>query len=40
MKGLDFLAPHGRDRPHNLTKPRRYEIAAAMNRLRTFKVDN
>ena len=39
-EGLDFLAPPGRDLPHNLTKPRRYEIAAAMNRLRTFKVDN
>ncbi|EKF86431.1 ABC-ATPase domain-containing protein [Methanobacterium formicicum] len=38
-EGLDFLTPPGRERPHNLTKPRRYEIAAAMNRLRTFKVD-
>ncbi len=39
-EGLDFLAPPGRERPHNLTRPRKYEIAAAMNRLRTFKVDD
>lgn len=39
-EGLDFLAPTGRNRPHNLARPRRYEIAAAMNRLRTFKADN
>nr|WP_319374792.1 ABC-ATPase domain-containing protein [uncultured Methanobacterium sp.] len=39
-EGLDFLAPSGRNKPHNISRPRRYEIAAAMNRLRTFKVDN
>jgi predicted ABC-class ATPase len=39
-EGLDFLAPPGRNRPHNLARPRRYEIAAAMNRLRTFAVDS
>ena len=36
-KGLDFLAPPGRNRPHNLVRPRKYEIAAAMNRLRTIR---
>lgn len=36
--GLDFLAPPGRKRPHNLARPRRYEIAAALNRLRTLQV--
>jgi predicted ABC-class ATPase len=39
-EGLDFLAPPGRNRPHNLARPRRYEIAAAMNRLRTLTVDS
>jgi len=37
-QGLDFLAPPGRKQPHNLARPRRYEIAAAMNRLRTLAV--
>ncbi len=37
---LDFLAPPGRSRPHNLARPRRFEIAAAMNRLRTLNVDS
>jgi len=36
--GLDFLAPPGRLQPHNLSRPRRYEISAAMNRLRTLRV--
>jgi predicted ABC-class ATPase len=40
QEGLDFLAPPGRKQPHNLSRPRRYEIAAAMNRLRTFNVDS
>ena len=39
-EGLDFLAPPGRNRPNNLARPRRYEIAAAMNRLRTLTVDS
>lgn len=40
QEGLDFLAPPGRSQPHNLSRPRRYEIAAAMNRLRTLRVDS
>lgn len=36
--GLDYLAPPGRKYPHNLSKPRIFEIAAALNRIRTFKV--
>lgn len=39
-EGLDFLAPPGRSQPHNISRPRRYEISAAMNRLQTLKVDN
>jgi len=38
--GLDFLAPPGRTQSHNISRPRRYEIAAAMNRLRTLRVDS
>ncbi len=36
--GLDNLAPTGRKYPNNLAKPRIFEIAAALNRIRTFKV--
>jgi predicted ABC-class ATPase len=39
-EGLDILAPHGRKYPNNISKPRIFEIAAALNRLRTFKVKN
>jgi predicted ABC-class ATPase len=35
--GLDILAPKGRKYPHNLARPRIFEIIAALNRLRTFK---
>ncbi len=37
-EGIDFLAPPGRKNPHNLARPRRYEVAAAINRLRTMLV--
>ncbi|MBA4601880.1 ABC-ATPase domain-containing protein [Thermoactinomyces mirandus] len=37
QKGLDFLSPfHGH--PGDLAMPRKYEIAAAINRMRTLKV--
>jgi predicted ABC-class ATPase len=39
-EGLDILAPRGRKYPNNISKPRIFEIAAALNRLRTFKVKN
>lgn len=39
INGLDVLAPKGRKYPNNLAKPRIFELSAAMNRLRTFKVD-
>jgi len=39
-EGLDILAPRGRKYPNNISKPRVFEIAAALNRLRTFKVKN
>ena len=35
--GLDILAPKGRQKPNNLAKPRKFELSAALNRLRTFK---
>ena len=35
--GLDILAPKGRKYPNNLAKPRIFELAAALNRLRTFR---
>ena len=35
--GLDILAPKGRKYPKNLAKPRIFELAAALNRLRTFR---
>jgi predicted ABC-class ATPase len=35
--GLDVLAPSGRKYPNNLSRPRTFEIAAALNRLRTLK---
>ncbi len=38
-KGLDYLAPPGRKNPHNLARPRRYEISAALNRLRSCKMN-
>ncbi|MTK64043.1 MAG: ABC-ATPase domain-containing protein, partial [Methanobacterium sp.] len=34
---LDVLAPSGRKYPNNLARPRSFEIAAALNRLRTLK---
>lgn len=34
--GVDALA--GRAKPGNLARPRRYEIAAALNRLRTARI--
>lgn len=36
--GLDIIAPKGRKYPNNLSKFRMFELCAAMNRLRTFKV--
>lgn len=36
--GLDIIAPNGRKLPNNLVRPRIFELCAAMNRLRTFKV--
>lgn len=36
--GLDVIAPKGRKLPNNLARPRIFELCAAMNRLRTFKV--
>ena len=36
--GLDVLAPHRGMRPHNFARPRKFEIAAALNRLRTLRV--
>jgi len=38
--GLDILAPAGRKFPNNIAKPRKFELAAALNRLRTFKIKN
>lgn len=35
--GLDVLTPKGRKYPNNISRPRTFEIAAALNRLRTFK---
>ena len=35
--GLDVLAPKGRNYPNNISRPRTFEIAAALNRLRTLK---
>jgi predicted ABC-class ATPase len=35
--GLDILAPKGRRYPHNIARPRKFEVIAALNRLRTFK---
>lgn len=37
-KGLDVLAPKGRKKPNNLAKPRIFEMAAALNRLRSLKM--
>ena len=37
-KGLDILAPSGRSRPPNLARPRKFEVAAAINRLRSLKM--
>jgi len=37
--GLDVLAPAGKKYPNNLSRPRTFEIAAALNRLRTFKTN-
>ncbi|MDP6979872.1 MAG: ABC-ATPase domain-containing protein [Myxococcota bacterium] len=41
-ESLDFLDPFARgdEHPGNLARPRRYEIAAAINRLRTLRVDS
>lgn len=36
-EGLDVLTPKGRKYPNNISRPRTFEIAAALNRLRTFK---
>jgi predicted ABC-class ATPase len=36
--GLDILAPSSRSKPHNLSYFRIYELAAALNRLRTLKI--
>lgn len=35
-KGLDVLTPKGRKYPNNISRPRTFEIAAALNRLRTL----
>ena len=37
--GLDVLAPKGKNYPNNLSRPRTFEIAAALNRLRSFKTN-
>jgi predicted ABC-class ATPase len=39
-EGIDALSPfaHGGRHPGNLARPRRYEIAAALNRLRTIRM--
>ena len=37
--GLDVLAAHPGRHPPNFARPRRFEIAAAINRLRTLKVE-
>jgi len=37
--GLDIIAPKGRKNPNNLSRPRMLELAAALNRLRSFKVE-
>jgi predicted ABC-class ATPase len=37
QNGLDILALKGRKYPNNLAKPRKFELGAALNRLRTFK---
>jgi predicted ABC-class ATPase len=39
QRGLDVISPPGRRKPHNLAKPRIYEIAAAINRIRSLKID-
>ncbi len=36
-KGLDILAPKGRNNPNNIVKPRIFELTAALNRLRSLK---
>lgn len=36
LQGLDVLAPY--QLPGNLARPRRYEVAAAVNRIRTLRV--
>ncbi len=38
--GLDILAPPGRKYPNNIARPRIFELAAALNRLRTLKIKN
>ncbi len=35
--GLDVVAPKSRKFPNNIAIPRKFELAAALNRLRTFK---
>ena len=37
QEGLDILAPKARKYPNNLAKPRMFELAAALNRLRSFE---
>lgn len=37
INGLDVLVPKGRRYPNNISRPRTFEIAAALNRLRTLK---
>ena len=41
-EGLDILDPfhHPEEHPGNLARPRRYELAAAINRLRTTRMRN
>jgi hypothetical protein len=39
QEGLDILAPKGRKYPDNLAKPRMFELAAALNRLRSFETE-
>jgi predicted ABC-class ATPase len=38
-EGLDFLCPFDDEHPGKFAKVRKYEIAAALNRLRVFEVD-
>lgn len=36
--GLDILSPYQNFKPHDLARPRKFEIAATLNRLRTLRI--